>query len=509
MGGFNGSGTYNRFYDWTTDANNNIDILPDRMDTEDDGFADGLSNCVTRDGQSPPTADLPLGAFKFTNVGNATARNQYPSVAQVQDGGVLWGGTSAGTANAQTISLSPAITAYAAGQRFSFIAGNANTSAATLNVNGVGAKAITKNGTTALVGGEIPASAVVTVVYDGTQFQITNVAISVFDSYSMYQNMGLAASVGSNALTVAIKGKDGNDPSAANPVTLPFRSATASSGDFDTLTLVAATSVTISSGSTLGTANNTAFRFWIVLFNDAGTARMGIINCMSGTTIFPLSACSTASSTAEGGAGAADSALTFYTGTAVTSKAFRVLGYLEYNSGLATAGTYATAPDRMCLLSFDTRMPGLVVQQVRVQTAAVVSGTTNLPSDDTIPQSGEGNAWGALDCTITPVSAANMLKSRVSTMLSNSSAAGNTSLALFQDATAGALSAVTYGAFDADETQPVYLEHAFLANTTSATTLKVRYGGTGGATVTGNGESGSRLLGGVANTFHEVVEISS
>lgn len=31
-------------------------------------FANGLSNCVTRDGQSPPTANLPMGSFKLTGL---------------------------------------------------------------------------------------------------------------------------------------------------------------------------------------------------------------------------------------------------------------------------------------------------------------------------------------------------------------------------------------------------------------------------------------------------------
>ncbi len=55
---FNGSGTFNRVYNWTLDAANGINILATRMDTEDTGFATGLSNCVTRDGQSPMTATL-------------------------------------------------------------------------------------------------------------------------------------------------------------------------------------------------------------------------------------------------------------------------------------------------------------------------------------------------------------------------------------------------------------------------------------------------------------------
>lgn len=49
---------------------------------------------------------------------------------------------------------------------------SANTQAATLSVNGTTAKDIKKKGTTALVGGELPANAMVFLLYDGTNFQI-------------------------------------------------------------------------------------------------------------------------------------------------------------------------------------------------------------------------------------------------------------------------------------------------------------------------------------------------
>lgn len=80
-----------------------------------------------------------------------------------------------GTANAYVITPLPAITAYAVGQIFSFLAAHTNTTASTLNVNALGAKNIfrNQNGTTAAcTGNEILASALVVVEYDGTQFQI-------------------------------------------------------------------------------------------------------------------------------------------------------------------------------------------------------------------------------------------------------------------------------------------------------------------------------------------------
>lgn len=152
-----------------------------------------------------------------------------------------------------------------------------------------------------------------------------------------FYNLTLSATVAASALTIAIKGQDGNDPSSTNPVIVNFRSATASSGLLAQLILTAATSIVVSSGSTLGMTSGIAATLVVVGFNDAGTFRPGIINPL----LLPLLD-SIASSTAEGGAGAADSAGVFYTETAVTSKSYTVLGFITITE--ATAGTWASGP---------------------------------------------------------------------------------------------------------------------------------------------------------------------
>jgi hypothetical protein len=160
---------------WTGDASVGIGIEAGRHDTQDNDFATGINTCIAKDGQNAATADLPMGGFKHTNVANATARNNYAAVSQVQDNSLLWGGTSGGAANAQTLTLAPIITAYAAGQRYSFLAGFTNTAAATLNINGVGAKNIFNTATGAAIGaGEIVATRAYEVIYDGTQFLLLN-----------------------------------------------------------------------------------------------------------------------------------------------------------------------------------------------------------------------------------------------------------------------------------------------------------------------------------------------
>lgn len=72
-GGFDGAGNYVRYYNWTQDAANSIPILASRFDTEHNGFAAGLSNCLTRDGQGKPTATIDWNAQRLTGLANANA----------------------------------------------------------------------------------------------------------------------------------------------------------------------------------------------------------------------------------------------------------------------------------------------------------------------------------------------------------------------------------------------------------------------------------------------------
>lgn len=131
-----------------------------------------LTQSLSNDGQTTPVANLPMATFRHTNVGNAVARTDYAAAGQVQDSVLMWLTTIAGT-DTITASITPSPTAYAAGQTFRFVPAGANTTnAVTLNLNGLGAKNITKNGTEPLSAGDIAGGSMVEVIYDGTQFQI-------------------------------------------------------------------------------------------------------------------------------------------------------------------------------------------------------------------------------------------------------------------------------------------------------------------------------------------------
>lgn len=150
----------------------NTVISSTSVNSEFDGISTALTASIAKDGQTNPTANLPMNTYRHTGVGNAAARTDYAATGQVQDGAFLWGGTAGGTADALTITLTPAIAAYAAGQQFRFVASATNTGAATLAVNGLTATAIEFGGA-ALSAGVIVNGGLYAVVYDGSTFNLS------------------------------------------------------------------------------------------------------------------------------------------------------------------------------------------------------------------------------------------------------------------------------------------------------------------------------------------------
>jgi hypothetical protein len=81
--------------------------------------------------------------------------------------------------------------------------------------------------------------------------------------------------------------------------------------------------------------------------------------------------------------------------------------------------------------------------------------------------------------------------------------------ALFQDSTASALAATTAYALTAVGAVLLTFTHYMTAGTTSATTFRVRAGGSNAGTTTFNGSSGARLLGGVMASSITITEVKA
>lgn len=228
---WNGSGQFNRdtgvFQGATVWDDSRLaarTVRSDDHDTHDEDIATGLENTVTRDGQNSPSANLPMATFRHTGVGNAVARTDYAAAGQVQDQGLthIVPASVAGTADAITLSPTPAITSYTAGQRWSFVAEGNNTGAVTVDVSSLGTKAVQKFGA-ALVSGDIETGDMVEIRYDGTQFQMISPSAALLN----------AALTDAANIFIANQTITSTDPGAtAGPVIELFRDS-ALPADFD------------------------------------------------------------------------------------------------------------------------------------------------------------------------------------------------------------------------------------------------------------------------------------
>jgi hypothetical protein len=225
---------------------------------------------------------------------------------------------------------------------------------------------------------------------------------SVLGPRSGMINGTLVQSRTASAETFAVKTLAGTDPSAADPVLFVFQAGT---GSYTVRSVTTALSVTASSGSTLGTTNSTPFRIWCVAADDAGTVRLGIVKTTAvsatATNVMALAEWAAYSSTAEAGAGSADSAQVIYSDTAFTAKYLCLIGFGDWDSGLTTAGTWSSAPTRTITYGPGVARPGEPTGNRR-----------HVLKTDTFSAASSGafvDVTG-LSASITPVSAANLVR---------------------------------------------------------------------------------------------------
>jgi len=241
-------------------------------------LANGLSTAITKDGQTTVTNNIPMSGFKITGLGAATVGTDAARYSQIQ-GGTDKLITVTGT-DTLTGSLVPALTAYAAGNQFSFVVANTNTGAVTINIDGNGAKSITRTGSTALVAGDMVAGQVVLIEYDGTRFQLlngnsfTNLLVS---GTLTYGGVTLTNAVTGTGKMVLDTSPTVNNPTVTNYVesVVAIGTVTSSStlsltsGTVQTATLTASTACTF----TMPTA--TAGKSFVLLLKQAASTGNG------------------------------------------------------------------------------------------------------------------------------------------------------------------------------------------------------------------------------------------
>lgn len=115
------------------------------------------------------------GAHKFLGNNTATATGPAYDLVGAQDVSPNVYAAGGGSANAQTVTLTPAVTSLVAGLGVCWLPTAPNsTTTPTLAVSGLTAKTITKLGQTAVAANDLTTTAVACAIYDGTDWELQN-----------------------------------------------------------------------------------------------------------------------------------------------------------------------------------------------------------------------------------------------------------------------------------------------------------------------------------------------
>lgn len=169
----NGSGTYvlpagNPVITGTT-------ISSSWANTTLDDVATALSQSISSDGQTNPTANLPMASKRHTGVGAATAATDYCRADQEQNDSLhLTDNNAMPSANVYTGTLLFAGTSFGMGQVVTFTFPSTNTGASTLNINASADWPIYRGNGDALEAGDCSTTVVSQLVFSGTAWLLIN-----------------------------------------------------------------------------------------------------------------------------------------------------------------------------------------------------------------------------------------------------------------------------------------------------------------------------------------------
>lgn len=314
----NGTQTGSTTWANSRDAGNNI--TASQHDTHDQDLADGIAACLTKNGETKPTADFRPNADATYDLGSSALRwtelylsSFIQGASQIQDSSGNEILKFAGVASAVN---EPTVTSAATGKcpQIAATGGDTNISQIVDGKGTGGVLAPLLSMGVGLVGGKI------------------------------------TRAVGASALTLAVKTHAGNDPSATEPVFAIFPSVTSNvfDGAIVVRRITAALSLVISSGSTLGQTSAVAGPIYTYLLDNAGTVVLAASSKFFGGQ-------AVVSTTAEGGAGGADTITTMYSTAAQTNVAAICID--RWKSTQTTAGTWAATTGEVQRFPFPYKHP--------------------------------------------------------------------------------------------------------------------------------------------------------
>lgn len=463
---FDGSGNYVPIAAPDFPAVAGTTIRSSQYNNQINDIAAALSDCLTRSGQSTASADQPMGGKKHLNVAAAALRTQYARAAEAQDGTLTYLTSVAGT-DTITAVAPLSLAAYVAGQAFRFISAGANTGPATLNINSIGAVALTKYGTTALEAGDIPAGAAVTVVYDGVRFQLQTVALSPKQPLDATLTALAGLATGADQLPYST----GTDTFSQTPFSSFAR----------TMLDDAAAKNLLSTIGSLGHGTKTKTAAYTVVEADRGN-----LIALDGTFTLSLTAAATLDTFVFVASNVGTGVITIDPDGTETIDG---VATITLHPGESTAIT----GDASTWRTWGRVKSNGVIGYKYTETSAVATGTTLVPKDDTIPQNTEGDQYLSIDYAAKTTT--NRVKVEVKLSIA-SNVTGYMAVSLFNGG-ANALATAAKYLGTANAVTDITLMYEYTPASTATLTYTVRAGLNNANTTTLNGEGGARLYGGV------------
>jgi hypothetical protein len=291
--------------------------------------------------------------------------------------------------------------------------------------------------------------------------------------------------------TFSLKTLSSSDPSAVNPLQILFN---------DGSNILVSNILMVNVGVALDTVNNTPFRLWIVLFNDAGTARLGVLqsratdNSIRGfppNGILPVALFGTAAGSI------------YANSTPAAPVPFIILACADYDNGQPTAGNWSNAPTRIVMFSPGMKLPGQVLQDRGTFSGEKVYASVQIPVDDTIPQQSEGVLF--LSQSIIPFNKASVFEIEAQAIMQPTGGADNYAMSITRDDQSNCIAAN----WSYNSEMGIMILARSLANTVATFSFGLRFGSNSGVPFTLNGASNARYFGGAFNSFIKVKELAT
>lgn len=338
------------------------------------------------------------------------------------------------------------------------------------------------------------------------------------DGPNFTQNIALRIDVNApvaNQMRINLLQADLSTPTTTAPVRIAFAAATPSSGIYNLRSATTTTTLVVTGGSTLGMLAGEIGRIYIGAVDNSSVPELCVWNpkvvVASSTAprvyqLYRPSEVELQTTTAEGGAGGADSAATVYSGTARTNVPIRILGYIDIQAG-STAGNWSNNPNALHLVGPGVKTTGEVVQAVSTVTNVVRTGTDVTVNDGTTPQIDEGDPY--LWATMTTTNLSNPIRVSALANLATTAAGSRMQAHLHRNSEVDAVLSSVAWHDAANAMQPTIVDGMLATTTSGATGYYLICGANLAGTTTLNGEAGGARLGPSIVTYLTIEEVAA